>query len=65
MDLVLNNLQRLICRKTKPNQTNPANAHADVKKNKQLKMVFRTNKWSLKYVPKEFLKVNTCVREPP
>ena len=29
-------------------------------KNKQLKMVFRTNRRSLKYAPKEFSKVNAC-----
>ena len=34
-------------------------------KNKQLKMVFRTNRRSLKYVPKKFLKVNACARDPP
>ena len=34
-------------------------------KNKQLKMVFRTNRKSLKYTPKEFSKVNACAWDPP
>ena len=34
-------------------------------KNKQLKMVFRTNWKSLKYAPKEFSKDNVCARDPP
>ena len=28
-------------------------------------MVFRTNRRSLKYAPKEFSKVNACARDPP
>ena len=40
-------------------------AHADVKKNKQLKMFFMTNMRSLKYAPKEFSKVNACAQDPP
>ena len=46
-------------------QRSPTTAHADVKKNKQLKMVFRTNRRSLKYAPKGFSKVSACVRDPP
>ena len=34
-------------------------------KNKQLKIVFRTNRRSLKYAPNESLKVNACARDPP
>ena len=43
----------------------PTNAHADVTKINKLKMVFRTNRRSLKYAPKEFSKVNACARDPP
>ena len=46
-------------------QRSPTKPHADVKKNKQLKMFFRTNRRSLKYAPKEFSKVNACARDPP
>ena len=46
-------------------QRSPTNAHTDVTKINKMKMVFMTNRRSLKYVPKEFLKVNTCVRDPP
>ena len=43
----------------------PTNAHADVKKMNKLTMVFRTNRRSLKYAPKEFSKINTCMWDPP
>ena len=34
-------------------------------KNEQLKMIFRTNRRSLKFTLKEFSKVNECARDPP
>ncbi len=34
-------------------------------KNKQLKIVFRTNRRSQKYAPKEFSKVNACALDLP
>ena len=46
-------------------QRYPTNTQADVTKINKLKMVFRTNRRSLKYAPKEFSKVNTCVQDPP
>ena len=45
-------------------QRSPTNSHADVTKINKLKMVFRTNRRSLNYAPKEF-KVNACARDPP
>ena len=44
-------------------QRSPTNALADVTKINKLKMVFRTNRRSLKYAPKEFSKVNACARD--
>ena len=46
-------------------QKSSTNAHADVTKINKLKMVFRTNRRTLKYAPKEYSKVNACVRDPP
>ena len=46
-------------------QRYPTNAHANVTKINKLKMAFRINKRFLKYAPKEFSKVNACMRDPP